>query len=392
MLGREKKQKGTIAVLDIASGSVGGILFTRNPSGLPKILASIRQTTDFSKRLKVKNLQKNMRNAISEVIAYLKTAREEKPELLLCVFSSPWFKAQTRILKIERQKSFSIEQKLINALIEEEKQTVAGRWEIFGLDKQNPEFVEEEVIKTVLNGYEIENIFGKKVKKIELNLFLSLAQKEILEEVKDAASDYISPSKIKFHTFPFVLFNVLKNIINTFEGAMFIDISGEITDLFIIRNNIIEEIDYFTKGENFFVNKLSESMNTNKNEARAKLKQYERDELTKESKDKIRKILLAASEKWSDLLRGLFKDITADKYLPQTLYFCGPAGRLKELAEQGVSENFSKFTSFGQPLNVRLFSPKSLKYHFEFAKGFADNQDIFLLISSLFANHFLNKK
>ena len=46
--------------------------------------------------------------------------------------------------------------------------------------------------------------------------------------------------------------------------------------------------------------------------------------------------------------------------------------------------------TFGKQFDARLLLPESLKYHFQLPKGFAGNKDIFMLISSLYANKFLN--
>jgi cell division ATPase FtsA len=350
----------------------------------------LRQPTDFSKEMSPARLSQSIYKNLVSVTSQIKKRSAQKPDLALLVFSSPWYISQTKIVTVRRNQPFKIERELFKKLIKDEAQIFKRKWRGVFLKKEHASFIEQAPIKTVLNGYTIKNPFGKSANKLNLYVYLSLCPKAIKENIKEAVSDCLNINSIYTHTFPFVLLNVLKHLINTKEGALFIDISGEITDVFIIRDNVIEEVNSFPKGENFLIRRLASAFNLNVDGARARLQQYRRGELDNNYAKKIKEVLSMAGEEWGKYSKQMLSEIAQDKYLPQNLYFCGPTALLKEISEQVLSENFAQFTMFGRPFNTQFLMPDSLKYHFDFKKGFSDNKDIFLLISSLFAANFLN--
>jgi hypothetical protein len=212
------------------------------------------------------------------------------------------------------------------------------------------------------------------------------------EKIKEDILNFIKPHSIRFHTLPFVLFNVLKNIINTKEGLILVDLTGELTDVFLIRDNIIEEANCFAKGENFFIRRLASAFNVSFGEARALLLQYQRQDLGNPVSEKISNVLKMAGNEWGKSLNALLKDMADEKTLPQKLYFCGNSGPIKEIGNQLAHEEYKPLTSLGYPFDVKLLLPDSLKYHFSFKKGFSNTKNVFLLISALFANQILHKK
>ncbi|MFC1757045.1 hypothetical protein ACFLZC_02745 [Patescibacteria group bacterium] len=392
---KKESKSSLIAVFDIGSASIGGILFKKRKNFAPEIIASIRKSVHFSKKKKFSEMWHSTHNAFVEVSKYLQKNSKESPEQALCVFSSPWYTAQTKITKVVRDENFKVDEDLVKEIIQDNVEEFKREWGAKKHDKEEANVsLESAYTKALLNGYEVRDFFGKSAHNLELYTYLSLSMGFLKEKVQKEILGYIHSDKIYLHSFPFVLFNVLKNTIDTKEGALFIDISGEITDVLLIRNNIIEEVNSIPKGENFFIRRFASAFNIEPEDARARLQQYQRGELAKPYVQKAQIVIETAADEWGKHLVGLFGDISKDKFLPQNLYFSGPAMMvgLKEIKKQVSENDFAKFTIFNKPFNIRYLLPDSLKHHFDFKKGFSDNKDIFLLISVLFANNFLKNK
>ncbi|MFC1625389.1 hypothetical protein ACFL1O_00745 [Patescibacteria group bacterium] len=387
-----KEKDSVVAVFDIGSSSIGGLLFKQGEK-LPQILCSIRKEINFLNEKNSSKLRRDLCKTITSVADYLKTKSSEKSDYALCVFSSPWYISQTKIIKVQRDMPFEINQNLIKKLIKDETDIFHAQWNGTKNKAQNKNmaFLEQIPVKTILNGYDTKSPLNKKTKKFELYALLSLTVGSIHEKIKKEISDHLNISSVYSHSFPFVALEVLNNILNIKDGLVFVDISGGITDIFIVRNNIIEEMASFPKGENFFINKLAEAFNSTKEEARGTFSQYQRNELNSKYSEKTRKVLDDAGKEWGEYLKKLLIEVVEDKYLPQNLYFCGSIASSKEIHNKVLTRDFSKFTIFSQPFNVHFLLPESLKYHFDFKQGFSDNKDIFLLISALFANQLLTK-
>lgn len=389
--GKKSERDLVIAVFDIASSSVGGLLLKKRKNQLPEILSSVRQdvvfgeTSDFSARWRL------FSEAFIAVAKYLKSDFSHIPDSVLCVFSSPWFMSQTKLIKIQREKPFEVKKDLIKTLIEEESGIFKKQWDDSARadGKAGPVFLERELMKTLLNGYEIENSFDKFSRNIELYLYLSLGISRIEENLEKEIYKYLKTDKIVFHTFPFVTFSVLKEILDTKEGFILADIAGELTDILLMRDGVIEEVNCFNKGENFFIRRLASVLNIDFTEAKAVFRQYQRTELTSEKSLKVGNVLRLATGEWVKSLVELFKNMSSDRLLPQKFYFYGGEGSLKEITNCVSADDFSGFTTLSKPFVVSLLEPSIFKDSFEFTKGFSDNKDISLLMSSFFADKFV---
>jgi len=378
----KKERTSTVAVFDVASDSVGGLLFEKQKEQLPNILISIRKPIKFPEKEDASKLQNDIIKSIQEVASHLKKHSSKELDSALFVFSSPWYVSKTQIVKIKKQKRIKINQDLIDNLIDEEAKNFREEW--------GNSTLEHKMIRSVMNGYATQNPLEKKAKDFELYIYLSLVPEFLQENIKIIASEKLNTPQTYMHSFPFVLWKILLKILNLQEDSLFIDINGEITDVFVIRDGILEEISTLPKGENFFINRLASGLNLEAREAKNLFLQHKRGDLKTDKMEKVQKILEIAATEWGKHLKKLLKEIAEDKYLPQNLYFLGPAASLKEVQKQIVQEDLSQLTIWRQPFVTHFLLPESLKYHFKFKKGFDEHKDIFLLLATLFANQPLN--
>jgi len=384
LFGNAKKTgEGSVtAIFDIASSSVGGILLKKKKNQLPEILSSVRQDVIFDRGAHFSAIWRVFLEAFASVSKHLKRDFNQVPGSVLCVFSCSWFTSQTKLVKIQREKSIEVKKDLIKTFIEEQSDLFKKQW-------HNSVFFERRMMKTLLNGYEVENPFDKFSRNIELYIYLSLGISHIEENLKEEICKCLKTDKIVFHTFPFIAFSVLRKILDTKEGFILADIAGELTDILLIRDGIVEEVNCFNKGENFFIRRLASALNLDFTEAKAVFRQYQRAELISEKSLKVGNVLRLASGEWVKSLGELFKNMSSDRLLPQKFYFCGEAGSLKEITSCVSADDFSGFTILSKPFTVSLLEPSIFKDSFEFTKGFSDNKDISLLMSSFFADKFV---
>ncbi len=389
----EKKLKdgSLVAVFDIASASVGGLLLRHRKKGLPEILVSTRLSADFPSDASFAVIWRSLHKAFLSVTEYLKKSVPEKPEYAFCVFSSPWYIFKTKIIRVSRKNPFKVDENFLNQLIRDEADIFKRRWQESALgEKGEAVFIEQEPVKTTLNGYLIKSPLGKTAHRMELTVYFSMGLSVMEQKIKEDILRFIKPQMIFFSTFPFVAFKILKHVINTREGLILTDITRELTDVFLIRDNIPEEVNSFNKGENFLARRLASVFNMEFSEAKSLLSQYERGDLEPGYSFRVGETMEAASGEWFNHLRKMLMSMAEERLLPQNFYFCGPAGSLKEISQRVLNEELAKYTVLNKPFNVGFLLPESFRHHFDFPKGFSNSKDILLLTSALYASVYFN--
>ncbi|MCF7835853.1 MAG: hypothetical protein K9M15_01910 [Candidatus Marinimicrobia bacterium] len=381
----KEPKKQLVAVFDIGSASVGSLLFNKRKDKKPEILAISRQPVDYSNKKSVSVMWKSMRTALDTVTKNTHKNFSQKPDVAVCVFSAPWYIPKVKIIKVRRDVPFVIDKDLLKDVIEDEV-SILQEDRRYSSAKHGSLFFEKGFLKVKLNGYEVPNPANKKAKLLEMYTYFSLGLKVLVDKIKESVLLYTKDDNVHMHSFPFVLFSVFKKIFDTTEGMLVVDISGDLTDVVLIEKNYIKEISSFPKGENFFIRRVMSALNMEMGEARSAVSQYKRGELSQTLHQKIGEVLKSAGEDWRKTLKELFNDMSKNKALPENLYFLGSAGQLKEIYEPVGGKEFSDFTFLRKPFTVKFMLSKSLKNYFDFKQNTTNKEDVFLLLSSLFAD------
>ncbi len=400
IFGSDKKES-LIAVFNVSSSSVAGALFFHRPDKIPEILTTVRFAADFSSEISFQPSQKSLYQIFEKTAAALKKRMPEarkKLDSAIIVFSSPYCVSQTKIVRFQKEKPFQITKDFLDEIVKGEQELFKNKWqndhqcpeknnacpeawEIIG--KANVEIIEHEIMKINLNGYPVKQPLGKYAQKAELFLYISLGIKEIEEKLHESIRHIFGETKVCLNSFPFVAFNVLKSMMDIERGLLLIDIGGEITDLTVIRNGILEETISFPLGENFLIRRIASVFHFSFEESLALLNQYIRTDLHAETHEKVEKTIEAAAEKWCEFFQKSFKALPEFSLSPKNILFSGGKAAL-------ALKNFD--LCIKEPaFTTQFLLAEAFKNHFIFNKGFKENKDISLMISILFVDKlFLN--
>lgn len=363
ILNRPKKEVLT-AVFEIASSSIGGILFLHHPEKLPEILTTLRLPTAFYPDLNFQKIQRSLHKTFEQVIAGLKKQmplNRKIPDLAIIVFSSPYYVSQSKIIKLPELKPFKITDKFLKNLIADETLSFEKKW-------QGAKIMEIEKMEA-------------NSKNSEFPIYISLGMKPILDKLQECVSHSFGEIPVCFQSFPFVVFLGLKTVMDMSEDVLLIDIGGETTDLILIKNGILEETISFPLGENFLIRKIANMFHFPLEESFSLLRRYARGDLAVASHKKIQKIIEEAALKWCWFFENSFKESPDN---PQNLLFIGGEGAL-------AFKNFSPCVK-NKPFKSRFLFAEALKNHFDFRRGFNQDKDISLMLSALFADKLFLEK
>ncbi len=371
-----------IAIFDITSSSVGGLLFERHPDKLPEIISVFRQPTDFLPKLEFQKFQRFLHKTFENVIFHLKKKmpkNKKKPDLAVIVFSSPYYVSQTKIIRSIHQKPFEITRKFLDHLVDEEADSMKKEWTGgYASKEQMIEILEKEAMGYKLNGYFTGDPFGKKAKTVELSVNISLGIKEIHDKLKDCINHSFGEMEILFKTFPVMAFKALKMALDISKGLLLVDIGGEVTELALINDDILKETASFPLGENFLIRRIASAFHFSLEESVSLLGQYARGDLHDDTREKVKKIIGEAGQKWCEFFNKSLEGFSDFSFLPQNRLIIGgkAAAALKDFI----------ICTKEQPIQIEFLLPEAFKSHFVFRRGFGEDNDISLMLSALSAN------
>jgi len=385
-----KKKDKTIAAIDIGSASIGGMIFRQDKDGKPEVLSVKRINIRPTEKLDVYRFYKLQEETLTILLKELRKDFK-RPDTILCILPPFFYVSQTRIIKVNRSDDFEITRKLFDSLINDEMKIFAKtETEIPKVrQKDNATFFESEIMKVNLNGYSAPNPFGKKTKNLELYTYISLGSKVIKERMERVIHENFAVSPIYFRTFPFTAFKVLSNMIDAQKGFLFVDIAGELTEISVVRDGILEETVSFPMGKNFLMRKIARALSVSVRESASIFERMQKEHESEQVGEKLKNVFNEVRDKWCNFFEKTVNGLISKKYLPQDLLLVGNEKIVKSFAQcLSDRDSFTDFTVLAKPFDVGKISAGSLRDHFNFSDS-KIKKDIFLMIEALFANKFL---
>ncbi|MEW5907613.1 MAG: hypothetical protein AB1643_00295 [Patescibacteria group bacterium] len=387
---KNKSKKELIAIIDISSASVGGMLLEKS-QGSREIISSARYPINFLFDIDFQAHWRSTTTSINRVLSELTKNYQKRPDKILCVFSLLWGVSQTRIIKVRKEQSFKVKKNFLDKLINDEVKIFKSQWQNKTPSlKESSELIESEAMKVALNGYFLQDPDDKHAKTIDMYVYMSLILKEVRDKTRELLSRYLGETTVYFHTLPYVIFIFLRDELNISDRFMFLEIGGETSELSTIKDGILEETISFPKGRNFLIRKIATELKTFIDDAESNLKSFREKHISNHLSAGIEKIIDDNKKNWYEYFYRIFSDLSQDCPLPRDIFVLGDKTITPEIIDFLKDDSFSKFTTLGKPLEVKEISAEDLSHYFKFRGSFDKDKDLFLMIESFFADRFLN--
>ena len=177
--------------------------------------------------------------AISVRKRLIRIGNKEKIGTHYFFVGSPWSVSQSKTLKITKGRSFEINNSLLEKIIvgEEllaesylERQTKQKKWEI----------LEERILQMKLNGFRVDDFFGKKASSLIIEHFVSFIPSELGNKISSFVDERLGKN-IKRQSNSCILssYSFLRDLYSDRNDFIYIDIGKLITDIYIVRDDII---------------------------------------------------------------------------------------------------------------------------------------------------------
>ncbi|MFN4181091.1 MAG: hypothetical protein ACK4FA_00125 [Candidatus Paceibacteria bacterium] len=384
----KKAEETLVLVFDIGSSSVGGALFIKNPNGAPKIVYAIRETIRLETEINHEKFLANTMKTLREIAGRICISGFSKPAEVYCVLSSPWFASQTRTIQLEKNTPFAFTDKLANELIEKETKLFQEEHaHQYGDDSYKIRSIELKTMSTMLNGYKTANPYNQKAKSLEMSIFISMSQEIFLKEIEQSIIRHFNVPNIKFASFAMASFAVARDMFVNQENFLLVNIGGEVTDISMVKKEVIRESISFPIGENFIIRKLSEGMQATLAEAASFLSIYSDGHMSDTLFRKMDPVMTQIRNEWLRKFQDSLRNLTNDISIPATIFITVNKDLADFFAHTIKTEQLNQYTLTESKFRLLFLSVESLHGIATVADDVV--RDPFLIIESIYINQFL---
>lgn len=377
-----KQLEDFVILVDVGNGCITGGLCVFSKNEKPCFYYVTREFFTTEDKIDIKRFESDMINLLDNVILsitknawshnYFKGKRKKISKILIS-FSSPWFLSKTKAIHLANDKEFVITKGFLDDLIKKEVDELETELKD-EMENVELEIVEKSIIHSKINGYILNESIGKNTKKFDASLYLSVVGKNFIHKIFDNLHKHthISFQKILFHTFPLVLFSVVRDNFTTNSSFLLMDVTGEITDITLVKDDMIEKTVSMPSGRNFILRQLSKKLSVTYEITESTLRLYSVGKLTEDMNSKVSEVLNEIEKEWAIYFENAILELAPDGKLPQEIFLT---------ADNDMAHIFVEFLKI-QKLDATATLRKQLKLNYldiEKLKTFFDNKSGFIL-------------
>lgn len=317
----EKKEK-TSLVIDVGNGSLACAILSVNSS---KIIFSERISFLIPDDVNMLRIESEVSVSIEKCLNKIKNNKLFKKiiiEDVLVSVSSPWFVTNTKKINISENRAFVITERFIEDLLQKESEKFRLEEEKKNIEDQKISVIDKEIMFFKLNGYNIKNIIGKKIKSLESQIYFSGIREKLEKSIFKVLNKniFVNNNKIVIKSFPFIMFSVLKNITLPGDNFIIMDITGETTDISLVYGGVIIKNVNFSSGRNFILRQISKKMDVSLEIAESMLHMYTDKKSDEKSYQNISDILSSVREEWFIYFNEAISEISKGFMLPSKIF------------------------------------------------------------------------
>lgn len=384
-----KGKEHFVAVFDIGSGSIGGSVVALSHTQNPEVRFICREEIAFQERMQFARLLAAMQKTFALVTHEVKAFTDANNIRILdthVTLASPWYSSQTRIVHYERDGEFLVTEKGMTKLIEREI-GLFRESQIFTEGKGAgvpPEIVEAKNISVSINGYHVDRPYGKKATELDFALYISMMPGPVNTVIQEALSTEWPSFNGRFSSFSFATYDAIRDIFSDESSFLFMDISGEATDVSIVANTVLLESVSFPFGTRTLLRSLIDGRKSTKTATESDLTLYLEGNLTGKHSEDIEILISEAIEDWTKLFHDTLRQFGKEFPIPRVIFYTidDVYGAPFESAMKKL--HFSRLGSEEHQFAVRRLGMKFLGKFIGATEGVP--QDPFLAIGTIMAN------
>lgn len=301
--GKNKSKK--IILFDFRSSSVAASIMSTHPdSDVPTILFTQREHYYFTEAPKADEFINRAHVALKKCIKAIHAFKTTDPNLehtvseVHVLYGAPWYTPDFLDIHYEQDKNFTFSKELLTKIVKHATKD---------LENNTPgTIIEKNVASILINGYETNEPFNKKARDVKMSFYLSYVSEETKNDIEQIIKDGFHVDEIYSHSHTSVLYSFLKQNFHATDNYVLLDVSGEMTEITIIRNSFFKKHITIPVGAHIFARKLSELSGYDLYTSRSHLNVFLDDTNEPTSKKKIAKVFEHIKDYYLDLVKTSF--------------------------------------------------------------------------------------
>ncbi|MFA6274523.1 MAG: hypothetical protein WC662_05165, partial [Candidatus Paceibacterota bacterium] len=345
IFGKGKDKEELALVFDIGSSSVAGALFYMQKSGVPKIIFSIREPIKLENQINFEKFLNLTIKSLDVIVNKICMQKLGAPKKIFCVLSSPWYASQTRIIKLGKNTSFIFNSKLADSLTQKEITLFEEEHlKKYLNNKEKIRPIELKNMKTLLNGYATPNPLNQKTKELEMTLFLSMSPEEVLSKIEESIGKHFYRGNIKFSSFAMASFSVARDMFVHQENFLLVDIGGEVTDISMVKKDILRTSISFPMGRNYMIRGVASALGCTLDEAKSYISLYKDEHMAKPNEKKFGPVVGKLKTEWLKKFQESLVNLSNDISIPATIFITVDQDFVQFFTELIKTEQFNQYT------------------------------------------------
>ncbi|MEK7646796.1 MAG: hypothetical protein AAB378_00270 [Patescibacteria group bacterium] len=382
-----KPKTKLLLALDISTSGVRAALFWAHKGAKPEVVKVFKSNAKFLAKGGFTELRHGIYGALDDILKRIhKESSPHNIEGALVSFSSPWYFAAPRAAEIsEREEIFEITEKLVEDKLRSEKDLMKKELaQRFKVVEDELLVLEASLMKSYINGYGVRNIYGKKAKSVSMHVYVSAVFREMAEDIKRKIAGVFGTEDVHFHTAPLILFNKIRENFKE-EAFMIVEVGEEVTDVSLVRGDVIQEIASFARGSNFLTRHAASYFKISPEEAVSYINMYSAGHLDADVALKMQNIMSEGLQEWKNFFAQVMTGFYETSFVPEKVFMFGPSVMLKYFAEAASSRDFAKFV-YVDSTKVEQLKPEAVKEEFFRGYGLKTHEETMISFLVLFYN------
>lgn len=312
-----------VLVVDVGSGSIGAALVRLNDGNSPYILSVARQVIPFQEKLNVQRFVTLMQESLDAATnAVMEKNKDIVPRAVLFGLASPWNTSQTRLVHLDQPEDFLITEKGLAQIIEKE----GGLFTSAPFDPNGPKelmknvLIESRAMQVKLNGYEVADPVGRRVRELDIALYLSVMPERIKESFALTIKKRWPHVEMRFHSFMYAAFNAVRDTFAESASFIVVDVAGEVTDVALVRDNVLLESLSFPLGYHAIVRMTMRELGLQSVAAQTEVSLYLEGKSDAKRSQQMEQIFAKVIREWKLLFVGALTQLSEQYPIPHVIY------------------------------------------------------------------------